>query len=212
MVAANVITSYSIHYTKLYDTAKRSKHTVKPAILAQFVDTIREHQLFVPGQHLLVAVSGGPDSVALLSLLAGLAPSWRLKLTAVHFNYQLRGKESEGDEAFVVELCRQNNIPLVVRRPVLLGQKGQSSLQALARDARYAAMKSIAYEIKADRIVVGHTANDQAETVLMWMLRGAGLRGLSGIVITSYSIHYTKLYEHSNDHGDGLLICLRKTG
>ncbi|WP_455370706.1 tRNA lysidine(34) synthetase TilS [Petrachloros mirabilis] len=166
---------------KMKPTAKRSKHTVKPAILAQFVDTIREHQLFVPGQHLLVAVSGGPDSVALLSLLAGLAPSWRLKLTAVHFNYQLRGKESEGDEAFVVELCRQNNIPLVVRRPVLLGQKGQSSLQALARDARYAAMKSIAYEIKADRIVVGHTANDQAETVLMWMLRGAGLRGLSGM-------------------------------
>ncbi|WP_455244588.1 tRNA lysidine(34) synthetase TilS [Petrachloros mirabilis] len=166
---------------KTRSAVKPSELAVKTAILAQFVDTIRRHQLFVPGHHLLIAVSGGPDSVALLSLLARLAPSWRLKLTAVHFNYQLRGKESESDEAFVVRLCRQKNIPLIVRRPVLLKQKGQSSLQALARDARYAAMKAIAYEIDADRIVVGHTANDQAETVLMWMLRGAGLRGLSGM-------------------------------
>ena len=161
-----------------------SKHIarkVRPALLDQVIRTVREQQLFVPGQHLLVAVSGGPDSVALLSLLARMAPAWRLTLVAVHFNYQLRGTESDGDESFVSALCRERQIPLLIRRPILVKGKEQSSLQALARDARYAAMKSIAHEIGADRIVVGHTANDQAETVLMWMLRGAGLTGLSGM-------------------------------
>jgi tRNA(Ile)-lysidine synthase len=154
---------------------------VKPPLLNGVIDTVREQQLFTPGQHLLVAVSGGPDSVALLSVLARLAPAWRLKLTAVHFNYRLRGSESDGDEAFVSALCRERGIALLIRRPTLVKGRQQSSLQALARDARYAAMKSIAFEIGADRIVVGHTANDQAETMLMWMLRGAGLTGLAGM-------------------------------
>jgi tRNA(Ile)-lysidine synthase len=154
---------------------------VGPTLLDHVIRTVREQQLFVPGHHLLVAVSGGPDSVALLSLLVRMAPAWRLTLVAVHFNYQLRGTESDGDEAFVSTLCRERGILLLIRRPTLAKGKRQSSLQALARDARYTAMKSIAHEIGADRIVVGHTANDQAETVLMWMLRGAGLTGLSGM-------------------------------
>jgi tRNA(Ile)-lysidine synthase len=161
--------------------AKHIARRGRPTLLDQVIRTVREQQLFVPGHHLLVAVSGGPDSVALLSLLAQMAPAWRLTLVAVHFNYQLRGAESDGDEAFVSTLCREKRIPLLIRRPTLVKGKEQSSLQALARDARYAAMKSIAQEIGADRIVVGHTANDQAETVLMWMLRGAGLTGLSGM-------------------------------
>jgi tRNA(Ile)-lysidine synthase len=153
----------------------------RPALLRRIVRTIRERQLFGPGQHLLVAVSGGPDSVALLSLMASLAPSWRLKLTAVHFNYGLRGGESDGDEAFVSAFCRSRNIPLIVRRPVLTKQRRVSSLQALARSARYEAMKALAQDIQADRIVTGHTASDQAETILLWMLRGAGLTGLAGM-------------------------------
>src|SRR5690348_1753271 len=157
-------------------TAKR-----RPALIDQIVRTVQERRLFGPGQHLLVAVSGGPDSIALLSLLATLAPSWRLTLTAVHFNYGLRGAESDGDEAFVSSFCRDRNIPVVIRRPVLVKQRRASSLQLLARWARYEAMKSLAHEIRADRIVTGHTANDQAETMLMWMLRGAGLTGLAGM-------------------------------
>lgn len=158
-------------------------HTTRrrPALLDRVVRTIQERRLFGPGQHLLLAVSGGPDSIALLSLLAALAPAWRLKLTVVHFNYGLRGSESDGDEAFVSSFCRARNIPLVVRRPVLSRQRRASSLQQLARWARYEAMKSLAHELRADRIVTGHTANDQAETMLMWMLRGAGLTGLTGM-------------------------------
>jgi tRNA(Ile)-lysidine synthase len=153
----------------------------RPTLVDQVVRTIKERRLFAPGQHLLVAVSGGPDSIALLSLLADLAPSWRLMLTAVHFNYGLRGSESDGDEAFVSAFCRARNIALVIRRPVLSKQRRGSSLQLLARWARYEAMKSLAHELHADRIVTGHTANDQAETMLLWMLRGAGLTGLAGM-------------------------------
>ncbi|HLZ33997.1 MAG TPA: tRNA lysidine(34) synthetase TilS [Nitrospira sp.] len=161
--------------------AVKVRRRLRATLLNRVIDTVQEQQLFIPGQHLLVAVSGGPDSVALLSLLASMAPDWRLTLTAVHFNYGLRGSESDGDEAFVSTLCRERGIALLIRRPTLVKERRQSSLQALARDARYAAMKSITYEIGADRIVVGHTANDQAETMLMWMLRGAGLTGLAGM-------------------------------
>jgi tRNA(Ile)-lysidine synthase len=153
----------------------------KLGLLDRIVRTIQDRQLFAPKQHLLLAVSGGPDSVALLSLLATLAPAWQLTLTVVHFNYGLRGSESDGDESFVASMCQARNIPLVVRRPFLAKRRRASSIQLLARWARYEAMKSLAHEIGADRIVTGHTANDQAETMLMWMLRGAGLTGLAGM-------------------------------
>lgn len=160
---------------------KTSTPNVRPPLLNGMVRTVRERALFLPGQHLLVAVSGGPDSMALLSLLHRLAQSWRLSLTAVHFNYGLRGEESDGDESFVRTWCDEQRIPLLVQRPMLPKKCRASSLQAAAREVRYAAMRRIARGLRADRIVVGHTANDQAETMLMWMLRGAGLSGLAGM-------------------------------
>jgi len=153
----------------------------RPALLTHLVRTVRQQQLFVPGQHLLVAVSGGPDSVALLSLLHRLALSWRLTLTVVHCNYGLRGAESEGDESFVSDFCRDRQLSLVIHRPKLVKRRQHSSLQAMARAARYDFMKQLAQQVGADRIAVGHTANDQAETVLIWLLRGAGMAGLAGM-------------------------------
>ncbi len=153
----------------------------RPALLKEFVRTVRQRDLFVRGQHLLVAVSGGPDSIALLSLVDRLRQSWQLSLTVVHFNYGLRGTESDGDESFVQVFCAERHLPLVIRRPCLHKSRKHSSLQAAARDVRYAAMARLAEELGADRIVLGHTANDQVETMLMWMLRGAGLAGLAGM-------------------------------
>ncbi len=160
---------------------RTSRSAARPPLLIQMVRTVRLQALFVPGQHLLVALSGGPDSVALLSLLHRLAPSWRLSLTAVHFNYRLRGEESHGEELFASALCERWQIPLIVQQPMLHKKRRSSSLQAAAREARYASMQQLAVDLGADRIVVGHTANDQAETMLMWMLRGAGLSGLAGM-------------------------------
>jgi tRNA(Ile)-lysidine synthase len=166
--------------TKIKRPSSRSA-AQQPALLTHLVRTVRHQQLFVPGQHLLVAVSGGPDSVALLSLLHRLVKPWRLTLTAVHCNYRFRGAESDGDESFVRAFCQERHLPLTIYRPRLARQQKHSSLQAAARDARYDFMKQLAHEIGADYIVVGHTANDQAETVLMWMLRGAGMAGLAGM-------------------------------
>ncbi len=119
--------------------------------------------------------------MALLALLHRLAASWRLTLTVAHFNYGLRGTESDGDEVFVVSLCRKLGVPLHVRK-LSVGRRGRgNSFQAEARRLRYEALETIARECGADRITVGHTADDQAETVLLWMLRGAGLAGLSGM-------------------------------
>lgn len=166
----------------------QSARTTRSPLLTRLIRTANEQGLFHPGQHLLAAVSGGPDSTALLALLLQLAPAWRLRLTAVHMNYRLRGVESDDDEAFVTAFCKARQVPVVVLRPVLSKPRGQSSLQAVARDARYDAMKRLAKEIGADRIVLGHTADDQAETMLMWMLRGAGLTGLAGMPFVRESI------------------------
>ena len=162
-------------------TRPSSRSAARPPLLAHLVRTARQQQLFVPGQHLLVGVSGGPDSTALLSLLHRLAQSWRLTLTVVHCNYGLRGAESNGDEVFVSTFCKERQLPLVIHRPKLVKRRQRSSLQAAARDARYDFMRQLAREVGADRIVVGHTANDQAETVLMWLLRGTGMAGLAGM-------------------------------
>ena len=158
-----------------------SRSISRPALLSQLVRTVRQQQLFQSGHHILVAVSGGPDSIALLSLLHRLAKPWRLTFTVVHCNYSLRGAESDGDESFVSAFCRERHLPLVIHRPKLTKRRQNSSLQASARKARYDFMRQLAHEVGADCIAVGHTANDQAETILMWMLRGAGMAGLAGM-------------------------------
>ena len=125
-----------------------------------------------------MAVSGGSDSVALLSILHQLAPSWNLSLTVVHCNYGLRGVESDGDASFVSAFCRRLELPCHVRRlAVTRGEAGGTgSLQARARESRYRLFRELAGALGADRVALGHTADDQAETVLLRMLRGAGLR------------------------------------
>ncbi|MEW6544162.1 MAG: tRNA lysidine(34) synthetase TilS [Nitrospirota bacterium] len=143
-------------------------------------ETIRTKRLFEPGARLLVAVSGGPDSVALLSILVSLAEFWDLRLQAIHVNHGLRGAESEEDARFVQTQCERLKVPVLCER-ILLNRAKRRSLQELAREARYGAMERAARDLAVDRIVLGHTADDQAETVLLWMIRGAGTTGLAGI-------------------------------
>lgn len=166
-----------------------------PVLLHRVVKTIRSRGLFDRGQHLLVAVSGGPDSITLLSLLHRLKRSWRLALTVAHFNYGLRGDESDADQVFVEAMCRRLDLPCQTMRLDVRKRARGLSLQAAARDLRYRAMYEMAQECGADRIAVGHTADDQAETVLLWMLRGAGLTGLSGIPARRDDLVIRPLYE-----------------
>ena len=149
----------------------------------QVAQLIRSRGLLQPRQKVLVAVSGGPDSVAMLSILYAMAPTWDLALTVVHCNYGLRGAESEEDARFVASLCRQWAIPCLIRRLSVTGREpgSSSSLQARAREIRYRLFHELAGDLGAERVAIGHTADDQAETVLLRMLRGTGLRGLAAM-------------------------------
>jgi tRNA(Ile)-lysidine synthase len=145
---------------------------------------LRRTGLIRPGERVLVGVSGGPDSVALLSLLATLAPAWKLQHRVVHVNHGLRGAESEDDARFVATLCRSLGVECVCERVDLMALRARlkgRSLQEIARIARYDVFRREARHWQADKVALGHTADDQAETVLMWMLRGAGGTGLAGI-------------------------------
>jgi tRNA(Ile)-lysidine synthase len=130
------------------------------------------------GEHLLVAASGGPDSTALLVTLAELAPERGLRLTAAYVDHGLRGGESVVDRAVVARVAADASVPLVERR---LALAPGSALEARARRARHRALVAMAGEVGASRIVLGHTADDQAETLLLRLLRGAGRGGLAGM-------------------------------
>lgn len=180
-----------------------------PALLHRVVRTIRSRSLAEPGQHLLVAVSGGSDSVALLSLLYRLRSPWRLTLTAVHYNYGLRGSESDSDQEFVRALCREIEVPLHTKRLEVRISSRRTSVQEAARDLRYSAMAELAEQVQADRVALGHTADDQAETVLLWLLRGSGLSGLSGMPAMREGRFIRPLYDTRRRE---LLSYLHETG
>ncbi|PYM07965.1 MAG: tRNA lysidine(34) synthetase TilS [Candidatus Rokuibacteriota bacterium] len=140
-------------------------------------DTIRRHAMLAGGEAVLVAVSGGADSVALLYALQALGAELRLTLSVVHLDHGLRA-ESADDGAFVEALARARSLPVSVER-ITVAPGG--SLEARAREARYAALRRHAARVGAERVALGHTADDQAETVLMRLIEGAGPRGLRGI-------------------------------
>lgn len=145
----------------------------------QVTRTVQAYDLLEPGQRVLVAVSGGPDSVALLYALAAVAPRWSLTLAVAHYNHRLRGEESTADEAFVTQLAASLGLPLHVdRAPEVLSG---AALEARTRRQRYAFLTDVATGDGWQRIATGHTLDDQAETVLMRLLRGSGGAGLSAI-------------------------------
>ncbi|MBI3410016.1 MAG: tRNA lysidine(34) synthetase TilS [Planctomycetes bacterium] len=130
----------------------------------------------------VVALSGGPDSVALAWLLRSLVNEGHLtRLVLAHVNHQLRGAESDGDEGFVLELAKTWNIPCRSTRIDTPSRAKGDNLESLARGVRYSFLTQIAQEDSATWIATGHTADDQAETVLFRIVRGSGLHGLAGI-------------------------------
>ncbi len=136
------------------------------------------NNLIAAGQKLVVAVSGGADSIALLHLLYRLKNKLELTLLAVHINHHLRGQDSDADAEFVKKLCNRLNITCVVKHIRL---EAGPDLENRARDKRREILLQVLKSYKFDQIVLGHQKNDQAETVLMNLARGAGLTGLGGI-------------------------------
>lgn len=132
---------------------------------------------------ILCALSGGADSMALLTVLERWAKERSLTLHAAHFNHQLRGEESQRDEDFVTDWCRLRGIPLVVGRGDV-AQEAQAQgkgVEETARAMRYGFLTETAQELGADKIATAHNADDNAETLLLHLARGTGLDGLTGI-------------------------------
>ena len=143
-------------------------------MLNKMLGLMRRYEMVQKGDTLICAVSGGADSMALLWAMYLMREKLGIHLAAAHFNHGLRGEESQRDETFVREFCQGYEIPLYVGSgEVVPNEKG---LEAAARDARYAFLQTL-----PGKIATAHTADDNAETVLMHLVRGTGLKGLGGI-------------------------------
>jgi len=152
-------------------------------LIAKVKETINTYRMLDRGDKVVVAVSGGPDSVCLLSVLHALANNLELTLHVAHLDHRFRGAESAADARFVAGLAKDLGIAATSESrdvPAYCAERGLSA-QSGAREVRYAFLRQCAKATGARRIAVGHTANDQAETLLMRLVRGAGISGLSAI-------------------------------
>ena len=159
----------------------------RTTIELRFIDAIARHAMVRRGERVLVAVSGGSDSVALLTLLHGAARDLGITLHVAHLDHGWRGAAAERDAAFVARLARHLGIPCTLGKvdpeaaaPAPAGGRRQSSREARARNERQDFLRATATAAGATRIALGHTIDDQAESFLLRLLRGSGVRGLSG--------------------------------
>ena len=145
------------------------------------LQAVKEYGLIREFDRIVLGVSGGPDSIALLYCLLALKEEYRLTLHVAHLNHMLRPKDSLKDAEFVRLLAKKLGLACAIKKVNVRGLK-KGSLEEAARKARLDFFLDTAKRIKADKIALGHTLDDQAETVLMRLLRGSGLLGLSGIL------------------------------
>jgi tRNA(Ile)-lysidine synthase len=152
-------------------------------LIEKVLHTIKQHNMFETGDKVIVAVSGGPDSVCLLHILYRLKEEFNLTLYAAHVNHCLRGEESDKDEEFVKEFCSDLGIECFIRRIDInrLAEEKGLSTESAAREARYEFFEELMKNLSAQKIALAHNANDQAETVLMRIMRGTGMEGIVGI-------------------------------
>jgi tRNA(Ile)-lysidine synthase len=154
-----------------------------PHVLSRIKGTIRRYSMIAPCSHIGVAVSGGIDSVALLDILTSLQAELHITLTILHLNHGIRGKEAARDQRFVQELSKRYSLPYLDQEVDVPAYKKQNSLslQEAARELRYRFFEQAMDTYNLDTVAIGQTADDQAETVLMRLVRGGGARGLKGI-------------------------------
>ncbi len=165
-----------------------SGQTVTPTALVERVATfINEHHLLVPGEKVVVAVSGGADSVCLFHVLWQLRKEQGIELAIAHLNHKLRGAESDADAAYVAELAKKFAVPAVIETEDVgaYHRKKGGSLEEAARELRYSFLARAARSVGAGKAAVGHTRDDNVETILLHLVRGTGIAGLRGLLASS---------------------------
>ena len=166
--------------------AQRIKTEIKmneQQILLKVEQAIQSHDMFQPNDAVLAGVSGGPDSVALLHILIKLSAKWNLSIGVAHLDHGLRGVESKQDAQFVRDLCKDLRLPFFSReKDVAAFQKtNKISIEMAGRHARYRFFEQTAHKRHFNKIALGHHADDNAELILMNLLRGTGPLGFAGI-------------------------------
>jgi len=147
-------------------------------------DYANVHGLVGISDRVLVAVSGGPDSVALVHLLHELREEFQLQVEVAHLQHGIRGAEAKEDARFVAALAENLGLPFHLKEvdlPRMRSQAGKGNLEALAREERYRFFAEVVSERDLHKVATAHTQDDQAETVLLWLLRGTGMKGLGGM-------------------------------
>lgn len=144
--------------------------------------TIREFNLIEKNDSIVVGVSGGPDSMTLLSILLKLKEEFHLKIYVAHVNHMLR-ENAIKDEEYVKEFCKKNNIEIFIKKANIseIAQKEKIGLEEAGRNIRYNFFEEVLKNTKSNKIAIAHNLNDKAETIIMNTLRGSGVSGLKGI-------------------------------
>jgi tRNA(Ile)-lysidine synthase len=183
---------------------------MKDEFVEKINKTISSNRMIEPGETVIVAVSGGADSVALLHALWQLKAELAIEIIVAHLNHGIRGVEADQDQEFVEELCGRLGIRLVVEKanvPALAAEM-RVGIEEAARKVRYEFLQRVAKENDAGKIATAHTADDQVETVLLNIIRGCGLDGLSGmpsvrenIIRPLINIYRAEVESYLNENG-----------
>jgi tRNA(Ile)-lysidine synthase len=154
-----------------------------PNFLNRVISTIKKYSMLAGGEKILIGLSGGPDSVCLLHVLKTIRDKFELELRAVYVDHGLRPGETRKETDFCKNLCEKSGIPFIAKSIDVksYAKEQKLNMQEAARHLRYRAYEETSYETGSLRIALGHTADDQAETLLMRLFRGSGPTGLSGI-------------------------------
>ncbi|MFA9398840.1 MAG: tRNA lysidine(34) synthetase TilS [Clostridiaceae bacterium] len=173
-----------------------------------FIETINKHGMMDNGDKIIVGVSGGPDSICLLHLLLSIREEYNLILCVAHINHKIRKIEGDNDEIFVKNFCKKNNIPFYSRSYDVekIAKKNGESTETCGRNIRYEYFNELFVELKANKIALAHNLNDQAETILMRIMRGTGLDGLMGIKAVRDNVFIRPLINVKRKDIEGYLI------
>ena len=156
---------------------------ISNSLIQKTEETVAEYNMLQERDSVLIGVSGGADSVALVHVMKEIAPIFSIKLGIVHLNHSLRGNESDADARFVVSLSEKLNLPCYTAKEDIVAYKKKHgfSLEEAGRRVRYAFFENIAQREGFNKIALGHTSDDNAELILMYLIRGSGPLGISGI-------------------------------
>src|SRR5579862_814245 len=160
--------------------------SMKSTLLKSLKEFVSRNKLIARGDALVVSVSGGIDSMTMLRLMHSIVADWQLHLTVAHFNHRLRGSESDSDETLVRSACKEYGFECSVSSADThaLVKEQKRSLQEIARDLRYSFLIEVCRTVGAATIATAHNADDNIETLLFNLFRGAGVHGLSGIPVS----------------------------